>query len=606
MIDMRFARPEFLFCLLLIPPLIVFFIKSFRKKGDALSQFGELVLIKAVSSLPSVRRLIIKTVFCTLSLIFIIIALAQPQSGITEEKVKGDSIDIVFAIDTSLSMLADDVKPSRLGAAKKDVYNLLNSLKGERVGIVAFSGTALALCPLTVDYNVTRYFLDTLDSDTVITLGTSLSDAVEVASRLFDELSRVKTVVILSDGEEHETGITGLEKIANKAKTDGIRVFALGIGTTTGSHIPIFDEKSNTIVYKKDKQGELIKSKLEESTLGGLCSLTEGRYYRFSPPVRKGVEADLKRIYTDILKISKKIPKTVKPKKTAMIYKDRFQHFTFLALIFLLLRILIPAFKSTKSFVGATRWVFPTGRLTIIPLILAAFLGLGWVPWNPAASRIKEGNRLFNEKRYEDAFLKYKEAQQYAPDQPIINFNIGNTHYLRDSYNKALEEFDAAIHSDDKALQANALFNRGNAEYRLGLLNEAAQSYKKVLELNPSDQDARYNLEFVKRELLKRKKEKKDKPPTPEDKEEKKEKDKDKPAEAEKEMQPAGGLAGKQEPKDKAPGDSKKEKKPTKEPKSFTPEQAFDFLKAHKPKEQEEQKVSGWFRLRRKHLEKDW
>lgn len=604
---MRFASPEFLFCLLLIPPLVVFFAKAFRKKRDAVNQFGEMPLISAVSLLPSAKRQVIKTVFCTISLIIIIISLAQPQTGTTEEKVKGGSIDIVFAIDTSLSMLANDVKPSRLEAAKEEVYNLLNFLKGERVGIVAFSGTALALCPLTVDYNVARYFLDTLDSETVITLGTSLGDAVDVASRLFDEFSRVKTIVFLSDGEELETALPELEKLAIKAKADGIRIFALGIGTTIGSYIPFFDEKSNAIVYKKDKQGALVNSRLEELTLQKLCSLTEGRYYRFLPPAierSKGVQKNgLKRIHANILKISKKIPKTEQPEKAAIMYKDRFQYFTLLALIFLLLKILIPEVGANGR--SPSRAFH---RSLITPMILAALLGLGWAPWNPAASRIKEGNILFNQKRYEDAFLKYKEAQMYEPDQPIINFNIGNTHYLMESYNKALEEFHAAVNSNDKAVQANAFFNRGNTEYRLGLLDESAQSYKKVLELDPSDEDAKYNLEFVKREMAKRKKEKKEKPPTPEDKEEKKEKEEEKEkAEAEKEMMPGGAVPGEQEPKGEAPPDTEKKKKRKKEgTRTFTPEQAFDFLKEHKPREQEEQKISGWFRLRKKYLEKDW
>lgn len=609
---MRFARPDFLFCLLLVPLLIVFFVKVFREKRDAITRFGEMPLIRTVSSLPSVKRQVIKTVFCILSLILIIISLAQPQIGMTDEKLKGDSIDIVFAIDTSLSMLADDVKPNRLDAAKKEVYHLLNSLKGERVGIVAFSGTALALCPLTADYNVTRYFLDTLDTDTVITLGTSLGDALDVASRLFDEFSRVKTIVFLSDGEEHEATPAGFEKIAEKAKSDGISVFALGIGTTVGSYIPIFDEKSGTATYKKDKQGELINSKLEELALQRLCSLTDGKYYRLLLTAlerSEGVKRGLERIYADILRISKRIPKVrpkddaERPERVAMVYKDRFQYFTILAIIFLLLRTLI------SEQVGARHAVPLQGAPLILILILTSFLGLGWLPWNPVASRIKEGNTLFNEKKYEGAFLKYREAQRYDPHQPIINFNIGNAYYLMKSYNEALEEFNVAIGTDNKALQANAFFNRGNAEYRLGLLDEAAQSYKKVLALDPSDQDAKFNLEFIKRELSKRKKVEKEKPPVPEDKkEEKKEKEKEEaPAGTKKEMQPAGTLPpNKQEPKGEAPAETKKEKKPRKEPKAITPQQAFDFLREHKPREQEEQKVSGWFRLRKKHLEKDW
>jgi Ca-activated chloride channel family protein len=617
---MRFARPEFLFCLLLIPPLIIFFIKTFRKKREALSQFGEMPLIRAVSSLPSVKRQVIKTVFCILSLILIIFSLAQPQTGLTEKKVKGNSIDIVFAIDTSLSMQANDVKPNRLEVAKKELYDLLNSFKGERVGIVAFSGTALALCPLTVDYNVIRYFLDTLDSETVITLGTSLGDAIDVASRLFDELSRVKTIVLLSDGEEHETALPGLEDITREAKADGIKIFALGIGTTIGSYIPMIDKESEAIVYKKDMQGEIINSRLEELILQKLCTLTEGGYYRFLSTATersKGIkENKLKRIYADILEVSKKTPKilpkegepaagvTGQPKRAALVYTDIFQYSTSLAIIFLLLNILIPE-------QAGTRRTSPPQGASVILLILTTFLVLGWVPWGQTASRIKEGNTLFNEKKYEDAFLKYKEAQQYEPDQPVINFNIGNIYYLKEAYKEALEEFHAATSSDDRALLANTFFNRGNTEYRLGLLDEAAQSYKKVLELDPSDKDAKYNLELVKREMAKRKKEKKEKPPTPDDKEKKKKeederKEKDKSG-AKKEMQPYGSPpSGKPGPESETTDDTKKKKKEEKESKVITREHAFDFLKGHKPREQEEQKISGWFRLRKKHLGKDW
>jgi len=263
-------------------------------------------------------------------LLFSVLALMRPQWGYDWREVKRSGLDILIAIDTSKSMLADDVKPNRLERSKLAVKDLLRSLEGDRVGLIAFSGTAFLQCPLTVDYNGFLLALNNLSIDVIPRGGTSISSAIRLAVNSYEGgQKKYKILVIISDGENHEGDPIDL---ARKAKRENIRIFCVGIGTSEGELIPII-RKGGKKTLMKDKQGNVIKSRLDEQLLQKIALITGGTYVRSS-----GAEFGLDLIYEENL--SKMERREIKA-QMSKIYHERFQLPLAIALILLVIEPLI-------------------------------------------------------------------------------------------------------------------------------------------------------------------------------------------------------------------------------------------------------------------------
>ncbi|MDZ7725813.1 MAG: VWA domain-containing protein [candidate division KSB1 bacterium] len=319
---LRFGNPTILHLLWLLPLLILFYLYAFRIKQRALARFGNPELLKKLMRNTSRKRQVTKISLILIAVCFMIFSLARPQIGTKVETVKREGIDILVAIDVSKSMLARDIQPSRLEKAKHEVESLIHRLEGDRIGLIAFAGVPFVQCPLTLDYGAASIFLDIMDPALIPTPGTAIGAAIEKAMQTFDQKERKhKVLILITDGEDHKGKALD---IAKQAEREGIKIYAVGIGSPKGEPIPAATGSSG---FEKDREGQVIITKLDEMTLEKIALQTGGKYFRATSG-----ESELDRIYDDISKMEKKELGSLKYSQ----FEDRFQYLVIIALILLL------------------------------------------------------------------------------------------------------------------------------------------------------------------------------------------------------------------------------------------------------------------------------
>ncbi len=272
---MELDERNYLYLLFIVPILVVLFLFNLYWKRKKQREFGDLDLVKRLSPESSVFKPILKLVIMLLALVGIIFGLVNPKIGTKMEKVKREGIDIVFAIDVSKSMLAEDVAPSRLEKSKQIVSQVINQLGNDRIGIVAYAGSAFPVLPITTDYSVAKMFLQSMNTDIVSSQGTSLVEAIKLSSTYFDDKSKTsKLLILISDGEDHSDGADEAAAEANKL---GIKIITIGVGTEKGGPIPL---KVNGIVqsFKRDNSNEVVVTKMNQESLKAIAKATKGGY----------------------------------------------------------------------------------------------------------------------------------------------------------------------------------------------------------------------------------------------------------------------------------------------------------------------------------------
>lgn len=335
----RFANSEALYALILIPWLIIFFFYVRRSKDKAIKKFGNIKLMQKLMINYSFKRWNIKATLVVFAIFFFILALARPQIGTRLEEVKRKGVDIFVAIDASMSMKAEDIKPSRLERAKYAVAKLINKLQGDRIGIIVFSGQAFVLCPLTLDYSAAKMFLDIVNTDLIPVPGTAIGSAIEKAIGSFVQSERkFKVLILITDGEDT---ISDPLKVAEAAEKEGIVIYTIGIGTAQGVPIPLYSGAGHQIGYKKDKDGNVVTTKLDEVTLEKIALQTNGKYYNVSSS-----EMELDKILNEINKMEKKELSS----RIYSHYEDRYQYLLAIGFVLLLMEMLIPERKKIKKY----------------------------------------------------------------------------------------------------------------------------------------------------------------------------------------------------------------------------------------------------------------
>ena len=295
-----------------------------------MERFGDASIMKKMTAGVRYSVLRLKPVLIVVAVLFLVVVLARPQFGIKEQEVKRKGVDILVALDTSLSMAARDIQPSRLIKAKNEVARLIDSLQGDRIGLIAFAGDSFVQCPLTLDYGAARLFLDIINTGIIPTPGTSISGAIKTASNTFSKKEqKYKVLILFTDGEEHEGEAV---KIAQEAAEEGVRIYTVGMGRPKGEPIPMLNETGKKAGYKKDSQGNVVMSRLDESTLQKIALMTGGRYYRATPD-----ETELEEIYKDIRKMEQK---EIASKQFTQ-YEDRYQIFLLIAIVVLIVEALL-------------------------------------------------------------------------------------------------------------------------------------------------------------------------------------------------------------------------------------------------------------------------
>jgi len=272
---MELDESKYLYLLFVVPILVLLFLYNQYWKRKKQREFGDLDLIQKLSPEKSVFKPIFKLVVMLLALVGLILGLVNPKIGTKMETVKREGIDIVFAMDVSKSMLAEDVVPSRLEKSKQIVSQLINQLGNDRIGIVAYAGSAFPVLPITTDYSVAKMFLQSINTDIVSSQGTSLDEAIKLAATYFDEKSKTsKLLIMISDGEDHSEGAESAAEEANKL---GMKIITIGVGTEKGSTIPL---RVNGVIesFKRDNNNEVVITKLNKEGLTAIAKATKGGY----------------------------------------------------------------------------------------------------------------------------------------------------------------------------------------------------------------------------------------------------------------------------------------------------------------------------------------
>lgn len=320
----------YFYLLSIIPVMVVIYLLLQIWKKRTQKKFATPHLLKRLSPNKSKFKSILKLIFLVLGISFLVLGLVNPKIGTKLETVKREGVDIVFAIDVSKSMLAEDIAPNRLEKSKRLVSEIINQLASDRIGIIAYAGQAFPQLPITTDYGAAKMFLQSMNTDMLSSQGTAINEAIELASTYFDDEEQTNRVLfIVSDGEDHSEGST-LDAV-ELAVEEGIRIFTIGVGKTKGSPIPI---KRNGIVesLKKDSQGEVVITRLNEEILEEIADEGDGEYVNGS-----NTDDAVDFIKEELNQMDKK---EFEAKQFAE-YKDQFQWFLGIGLLFLFLEVFL-------------------------------------------------------------------------------------------------------------------------------------------------------------------------------------------------------------------------------------------------------------------------
>ena len=275
---MTFGAPQYLYALIALPALAVFVWWAFARRDASVRRIGDPALIERLSTSVNRGMRRRRLVLWFVGIALIIFALARPQWGSDIQIVEHRGVQVMVALDISRSMLAQDLKPTRLERAKLEISDMMSQLTGDEVGIVLFSGASFIQFPLTFDYATARTYLRNANPDIISRQGTVIAKAIETAMTGFNE-ERVsqKIIVIMTDGENHEGDPIGA---ARQAAADGAVIYTVGFGSPEGEPIPVYDAQGNVTGYREDDQGRVVISSLDEATLQEVARAGGGRYFR--------------------------------------------------------------------------------------------------------------------------------------------------------------------------------------------------------------------------------------------------------------------------------------------------------------------------------------
>jgi len=476
---MNFGDPHYLIWLWFIVPVALIYLYGFKKVRKRLTAFA-LFMPKLMGSLKlSRRRVLLKLAFISLALGFMFVALAKPRWGFEWQMVQMKGSDVIIAVDVSRSMLATDVNPSRIERARREIIDLLDMVKGDRVGIIAFAGGAYVHCPLTSDYGTVKKLLEYLDPRLIRTQGTAIGEALLAASDSLGEASpessKGRAVILISDGED-ESPVS--KEVISKLKSNAIRVYTVGVGKTEGAPIP-----EDGGGFKKDSQGRVVLSKLDEAELKRIASATGGMYSR-----SVSGDMDLASIYQR--GILGKTDETEFDEQKRKIWYERFQWFILVAIILLVAEVFISEYR--------------------LVLVLLSFIWFQSYTDTAVADEISTAEESYRENKFLEAKDKFERLEIQNPDELKHAYNKGISSYRLKDYDAARQAFAKSSSSEDKQLSSRSMYNLGNTEAQLKNYDGAISSYEEALKIDPKFKEAQENLGIVKQLKEQKKQDNKD------------------------------------------------------------------------------------------------
>lgn len=475
----RFENPDILYLLAIIPVLAVLYYFSTWRKRHRLRQYGDMELLQGLMMDVSVWRPQLKLWLALLALACIIIAFARPQYGSKIDTVERKGIEAIIAIDVSNSMLAEDVRPSRMEKAKMLFSNMVDEMKDDQVGIVVFAGDAFVQLPITNDYVSAKMFLDQIDPSMIRQQGTDIAAALKLARQSFTQRKNVsRAIFVITDGEDNEGGAV---EAAKEAKEKGIHVFMLGVGSPEGAHIPI----PGTAQYIIDEEGNPVVSRLNEEMCQQIARAGEGAYIYVDNST--SAQSSLQK-YVD------KLAKSNLESNIYSEYDEQFQGFLLIALLLLIIDVLLlerktHLLKSLRSF----------GRASMLLLLLVLSVGL---QAQNHRDYVRRGNRFFRDSIYDKAQVEYQKGFQKDSLDVPVQYNLANTLLRQSQPKEAMRLLERAAKAERSPLRRAKIFhNMGLILQSQKQYGPAIQSYMESLRNNPHDNETRYNLVLCQRQL---------------------------------------------------------------------------------------------------------
>lgn len=473
------AQPLYLLLILLIPLMYIAYWLMRRWRKRRIARFGDPDLVSSLAPLVPRRKGWLKLTLISLALLFFAIGMARPQLGaiLKEKQVKGAEIMVV--LDVSNSMLAEDYSPNRLERAKLAISKLVDELQGDRIGLIIFAGESFVQLPVTSDYVSAKIFLSSITTESVPVQGTAMGEAIRTAIRSFtSESENSRAIILITDGENHEDDPVAA---ARDAVDMGARVFCIGVGSPEGKPIPVDGE------LLKDKDGNIVVTRLDEATLKEVASAGKGLYVRAG-----NTEFGLNPVIDEIRSLEEKDFQSVVFEE----YDEQYMYFFAIALIFMLIEFMISDTRNRRSLFGSGK-----GMVAVLILMLASPVML---QAQSDRSEVRAGNRDFRKGEFREAELDYKRALVEDSTSITAKYNLGNALYRTESYSEAelyLKGLGDSLKSVSPSRASDCFHNSGNLALKQKKYQEAVDAYKESLRLEPDNFETKSNLAYAQKML---------------------------------------------------------------------------------------------------------
>lgn len=464
---LHFQYIEYFIALAVVP--LFFFLYGYlvKWKKNVQKRIGDPALIKELTADYSPKKFLVKFILFVIAFIFCVFAVAGLVTPDGSQKINRKGTDMMIALDVSKSMLAQDIKPSRLERAKQLISKIIDNSPDDRIGLVIFAGRAYLQMPLTVDHEAAKMYLSTASPDNVPTQGTVIADALRMCEASFNPNDKTfKSVLLISDGEDHDNDAI---KVTKKLAKEGIMVNTVGIGSPEGSPIP----DPQTGQFLKDDKGQTVISKLNQSELSDIAKAGDGIYQLYSGTDQ--VAANIKKQLAGIGK------ETGTSDSAYASFRQYFQYFLAVAFILLLVEFFFSEKNKQKM------------KSAIAILFLSA---ISVSSYSQTREAIIKGNKAYKDSNYNAAENEYKLALKNSDTNVTASYNLGNVLYRKNNTEDAVKSYENAIkNTSDNSIKQRAFYNKGVALQQAKKLPECINAYENALMLNPNDEDARQNLQ---------------------------------------------------------------------------------------------------------------
>lgn len=464
-----FENIEYLWLLLLLPITVLFYFYAVHKKKLAAKKIGDAFLVNELTANYNKKSYPKKFILSFIAMLLVLLAVANLRTKTGTETITRNGIDVMIAIDVSKSMLAKDILPNRLERAKQILSKLIDKLSNDRIGIVIFAGKAYVQMPLTGDHSAAKMYINAASTESVPKQGTVIGDALKMSYAAFNSKEKkYKTVILLSDGEDHDEDAIA---IAKEMATQGVVVHTVGIGSAEGATI----KNELTGEDKKDKDGNVVITKLNELELADIASSGNGTYQLYS-----NTDAVVNNLYKELSTMDRRNVED----KSLENYKSWFQILLGFALLFLILEQFINEVKMKKN-------------IKYIPTALLLFFT---TTTNAQVDKeaLKKGNEAYKKSDFEKAITQYLDATKQNEKNTTAQYNLGNALYKANKKEDAIKAYDkVATEAANATKKSNALYNKGVALQSNKALQECIDAYKKALLHDETNADARHNLQLA-------------------------------------------------------------------------------------------------------------